>query len=160
MNESGLVAHMKVEKRGIWAKKSAILAMVFGGMAGQALAADDPCMTLSKLLNERGQVIQQAQGFQKKKPTAEEACTVFTKLAKINVSTVASLERDGAWCRAPDTMAENLKGQQSQIDGAKTNACKVAEEQRKGQAAGAQRQPFGGGDEIVGGGLKLPQGAL
>jgi hypothetical protein len=158
--ESGLVQRMKIEMRRIRAGQGILPAMIVGLVAGTAFAADDPCVNLTKLLNERGQYIQQAQGFQKKKPTADEACTVFTKLSKINVTTAAALDRDGAWCRAPDTLADNLKGQQTQIDAAKTNSCKVAEAQRKGQAAGGQHQPFGGGDEIVGGGLKLPQGAL
>lgn len=151
---------MMIGNRQIRAGKGALAAAILFSFTGTAFAADDPCVTLTKLLNERGQYIQQAQGFQKQKPTADEACTVFTKLSKINVTTTAALDKDGAWCRAPDSLAENLKGQQSQIDGAKTNACKVAEAQRKGQAGGAQRQPFGGGDDIVGGGLKLPQGAL
>ena len=127
-----------------------------------ARAADDPCVALGKLMAGRGQLIQHIQGYKDKKPSADDACSAFTSLAKATISSVAAIERDGAWCRAPDTLAPNLKGQQAQIDAAKANACKVAEQQKKAQAAGGAQahQPMGGADEIVGGAMKLPQGAL
>jgi hypothetical protein len=132
------------------------------GFASLAHAAEDPCVGLTKVLNDRGQLMQHIQSFQTKRPTAQEACNVFTKLSKINVTTVGALDRDGAWCRAPDTLGPTLKGQQGQIDTAKANACKIAEQQKKGAAKGGAeaRQPFGGTDEILGGAIKLPQGAL
>ena len=132
------------------------------GFARVAHAAEDPCVGLTKILGDRGQLMQHIQTFQTKKPTAQEACDLFTKLSKINVTTVSSLDRDGSWCRAPDTLGPTLKGQQGQIDAAKANACKIAEQQKKGPAASAAeaRQPFGGTDEILGGAMKLPQGAL
>jgi len=138
-----------------------VCASVLGGVA-YAQAAEDPCVGLTKILGVRGQLMQHIQSFSTKKPTAEDACSTFTNLAKVNSSTVVALERDGAWCRAPDTLADGLKGQQGQIEAAKTNACKAAAEQKKAQASGgtAARQPLGGADEILGGTMKLPQGAL
>ena len=143
-----------------WGVALAIAAGV--GLSSMALAAEDPCVSLTKILGDRGQLMQRIQTFQSKKPTAEEACDTFTKLAKINSTTVVALDRDGAWCRAPDTLGPSLKGQQAQIDAAKANSCKIAEQQKKAQAAGGAqpRQPLGGADEIVGGAMKLPQGAL
>jgi hypothetical protein len=131
-------------------------------LANAADAVEDPCVGLTKVLGDRGQLMQHIQSFQSKKPTAEDACDTFTKLSKINATTVGALDRDGAWCRAPDTLAPNLKGQQAQIDAAKANACKIAEQQKKAQATGGAQahQPMGGADEIVGGAMKLPQGAL
>jgi hypothetical protein len=125
-------------------------------------AADDPCQTLGKLLGDRVQVIQRIQAFKDKKPTADEACVTFKSLAKLNLKSVAAIERDGAWCRAPDGLAENFKSQQSQIELGQTNACKAAADQKKAQSngAGAPRTPFGGADDVVGGAMKLPQGAL
>ena len=127
-----------------------------------AHAADDPCQALGKVLNGRAQIIQEVQSYREKKPTADQACAAFTKLAKLNVSAVAAVERDGAWCRAPEDLAGNMKNQQSDIDTAKKNACKVAAEMKKAQknGGGGAPQPFGGADGILGGDMKLPQGAL
>jgi hypothetical protein len=129
---------------------------------GAARAADDPCVVLGKLIAGRVQLIQHIQGYKEKKPTADDACSAFTSLAKVNSSSVAAIERDGAWCRAPDGLADNLKSQQTQIETAKTNACKAAADQKKAAAAGAtgQRPPLGGTGDILGGPMKLPQGAL
>ena len=127
-----------------------------------AYAAEDPCVSLNTLMANRAQVIQRIQGYKDKKPTAEEACGTFTQLAKVNATSITALDRDGAWCRAPDGLAENFKAQQVQIEAGKTNACKAAAEQKKAAANGGatQRQPLGGTGDILGGPMKLPQGAL
>ncbi len=137
-----------------------VIAVVCSSAAVQA--AEDPCQTLGKLLGDRVQVIQRIQSYKDKKPTADEACGTFKSLAKLNVTAVSAIERDGAWCRAPEGLAENLKSQQSQIELGQTNACKAAADQKKaqGNAAGAPRAPFGGSDDVLGGAMKLPQGAL
>ena len=130
--------------------------------APSALAAEDACMALNKLLGERIKMIQHVQSYKDKRPTADEACTSFTQLAKLNVSSVTAVERDGTWCRAPEGFADNLKTQQAQIEAAKTGACKAAAEQKKAQAsgAGAPQGPLGGTGDVLGGPMKLPQGAL
>ena len=138
------------------------LVLVGMAMALPVKAAEDPCVSLDKLIMVRVQVIQRIQGFKDKKPTAEEACGVFTQLAKVNATSITSLERDGAWCRAPDGLADNFKAQQVQIETGKTNACKAAADQKKAAANGgaAQQAPLGGTGDILGGPIKLPQGAL
>ena len=128
-------------------------------------AADDPCVALGKVMQDRMAVIQQVQGFKNKRPSAQEACSTFTSLAKLNSSSIAALERDGAWCHAPDGAVDGLKGQQGQIETARTNACKAAANQKNpGQAGGAPGKnpagPLGGTGDILGGPMKLPQGAL
>jgi len=131
----------------------------------QASSAD-ACAKLGAVMQERVKIIEQVQSFKEKKPTAQEACSVFTKLSSVNKSAVEGLVRDGSWCRAPDTFAESLRQQQGQIDAGKTNACKVAAEQKKmesqqGAAAPGQKMgPLGGTGDILGGPQKLPQGAL
>jgi hypothetical protein len=139
-------------------------AIVVAGVASPlpVVAAEDPCVNLNKLMASRVQVIQHIQSYKDKKPTAEEACGTFTQLAKLNATSIAAIERDGAWCRAPDGLADNFKAQQVQIDAGKTNACKAAVEQKKAAANGgaAQRAPLGGTGDILGGPMKLPQGAL
>jgi|GEM_PF-487477 len=162
MNESVSQLLSLFGSRRLWRAGAAFACLSAIGLAGFANAAEDPCVGLTKILGDRGQLMQHIQSFQSKKPTAEEACDAFTKLSKINITTVGALDRDGAWCRAPDTLAPNLKGQQAQIEAAKANACKIAEQQKKAQATGGAQahQPLGGADDIVGGAVKLPQGAL
>jgi len=162
MNESFLQFKSHFSSRNLLRGAAALACLTAISLAKVADAAEDPCVGLTKILGDRGQLMQHIQSFQSKKPTAEDACDTFTKLSKINATTVGALDRDGAWCRAPDTLGPNLKGQQAQIDAAKANACKIAEQQKKAQATGGAQahQPMGGADEIVGGAMKLPQGAL
>lgn len=126
-------------------------------------AAADTCAKLGAVMQERAQIINQIQGFKTKKPTAQDACAVFTKLASVNKTAVQSLERDGSWCRAPDSAAPALKQQQDQIEQGKANACKAAADQKKMQqqgGGGPATGPIGGTGDILGGPQKLPQGAL
>ena len=138
-----------------------LAALMSASFSSLAFAAEDPCQALGKVLAGRVQVIQEVQSFREKKPTADQACAAFTNLSKINVTAIAAIERDGAWCRAPEDLAATLKKQQSDIDTGKKNACKAAAEMKKAQKnGGGAPAPFGGGDGIVGGDMKLPQGAL
>ena len=130
-------------------------------------AAADPCSRLGATMQERMKIIGQVQGFKDKKPTAQDACAVFTKLSSINKSAIEGLVRDGAWCRAPENFAESLKQQQSQIDQGKANACKAAADQKKMESqkgaamqGGPKTGPMGGAGDVLGGPVKLPQGAL
>ena len=126
-----------------------------------AYSADDPCQVLGKILNDCMQLIQQVQAYKQKKPTADEACAAFTRLSKFNVSAVSAIERDGAWCRAPEDLAGSLKTQQTEINKARQISCKAAEDMKKAQKnGGGSPKPFGGTDDILGGQTKLPQGAL
>lgn len=130
-------------------------------------AANDPCAKLGATMQARVKLIEQIHGFKDKKPTAQEACSVFTKLASTNKAAVEGLERDGAWCRAPETFAASLKAQQDQIEQGKANACKAVADQKKMQqqqgtigGRGPQTGPLGGTGDVLGGPQKLPQGAL
>lgn len=144
------------------------LSMITGlSSAFAQAAANDPCAKLGATMQARVKLIEQIQGFKDKKPTAQQACSIFTKLSSTNKAAIEGLERDGAWCRAPETFAASLKEQQGQIDQGKANACKVAAEEKKmqqqqGAAAGRgpQTGPLGGTGDVLGGPQKLPQGAL
>jgi hypothetical protein len=136
-------------------------ALVSASFGSVVHAADDPCEALGKVLTGRAQVIKEVQTYREKKPTAEQACSAFTRLSKLNVTALSALERDGAWCRAPEDLTVSLKSQQNDIDAGKKNACKVAAEMKKAQKnGGGAPAPFGGSDAVLGGDMKLPQGAL
>ncbi|MBM3637133.1 MAG: hypothetical protein FJX04_08655 [Alphaproteobacteria bacterium] len=154
---------MQARRLSLSVARVAMTATFIGLVSNVAVhAADDPCQALGKVLNGRAQIIQEVQSYREKKPTADQACSAFTKLAKLNVNAVAAVERDGAWCRAPEDLAGSLKSQQNDIDAARKNACKAAVEMKKAQKNGGAGAPapFGGSDGILGGDTKLPQGAL
>jgi len=137
---------------------AALMSASFGSVAS---AADDPCQALGKVLTGRAQIIQEVQAYREKKPTADQACAAFTKLSKLNVTATAAVERDGAWCRAPEDLAASLKSQQNDIDTGKKNACKAAADMKKAQKnGGGAPAPFGGSDAVLGGGLIMPQSSL
>lgn len=146
--------------------------------AGLALASTTPrpaqaqvgneCEKLAVLLKKQSSLVQTAQGFAKKKPTAAGACTVFTQLSGNASSLVAELEANGTWCHAPPEFVDNIKKSQPQIATARTNACNAAAQQKKMEAQARKQQqnqqqgagPIGGGGDVLGGPIKVPQGAL
>ncbi|MFO1147674.1 MAG: hypothetical protein U1E62_04790 [Alsobacter sp.] len=144
------------------------------GLAGPARAQSDECQALSKVIQRQGQLTQAAQSFGKRKMTPaliSQACSTFGQLAANTKDAIAKLEKDGAWCHAPPTIVDALKASQPNIAKAQTNACnasanvkkmeqqaRAAQERQKKQMQGAG--PIGGGGDVLGGPIKVPQGAL
>jgi hypothetical protein len=130
-------------------------------MASGALAQDAACEDLGKKLNAYGQLMQRAQGFQKKKPTPDEACSLFTNLQNASKAVIPALDQNGAWCHVPDQAMTNIKAQQDQIAKVRASACQVAAQMKKQQQ---QQGPAGGGllggGDVLGGPMRVPQGAL
>lgn len=137
---------------------AAFAAAMLSAGAVRAQQADAACEDLGKKLNTYGQLMQKAQSFQKKKPTPDEACSVFTGLQGAGTAVIPALEQNGAWCHVPDTAVTNIKAQQDQISKVRANACNVAAQMKKQQK---QQGPglLGGGD-VLGGPMRVPQGAL
>jgi len=148
------------------AAKPVLIALLLSAGTSMALAQDaaDPCAALGKLLADRGKVVQNIQGLQKKKPTAAQACDAFTSLSKLSTAAIKATEQDGAWCHVPENVLPSLEGQQADISKARSQACGVAANEKKMQqrAGGgtAKQGPLGGTGDILGGPVKLPQGAL
>lgn len=129
--------------------------------APQAFAQQpNECVDLGNKLNAYGQWMQRAQNFQKKKPTPDEACNVFTNLQKSGSTIIPALEQNGAWCHVPDQALSNIKAQQEQITKVRAEACKVAAQMKKQQQQGAQGGGLLGGGDVLGGPMRVPQGAL
>jgi hypothetical protein len=150
--------------------RAVLLALAAAGLttiAAPAFAqAPNECQAVAPMMQERASLMKRAESFRKKKPTPTEACNVFTSLQKNGTQIVPWVETNGAWCHVPPEFLTNLKQQQEQISKVRTQACaamaqekKMIEQAKRGQAKGAPG-PLGGGDEIVGGPIKMPQGAL
>lgn len=133
--------------------------IVFGFAASPAAAQSKECEKLAKVFQSRMKTIQEVESFQTRRPTADRACGTFARLQEQTASAVAELERNGDWCHVPPDVLPGLKQQQDQIADARKNACGVAQQQRK-SAEDAKRQGLLGGGDIIGGPMRLPQGAL
>lgn len=154
-----------------------IVALMFHAGAvtpAQAQAASEECVELGKVMQRQGELTQAAQGIGKKKMTpalVQQACATFGKLSTNTTEAIAKLEKDGAWCHAPPTIIDALKASVPNINKAQKDSCaavanlKKMEKQAKQQQLQQQQQlkgagPIGGGGDVLGGPIKVPQGAL
>jgi len=152
----------------------ALIAVACFALPGAARAQSDECQALGQVIQRQGELTQAAQGIGKKKMTPAliaQACATFGKLAANTKDAIAKLEKDGAWCHAPPNILDALKSSQPNISKAQSNACnasanvkkmeqqaRAAQERQKKQMQGAG--PIGGGGDVLGGPIKVPQGAL
>ena len=144
-----------------------VLAVALAPRTAQAQSAE--CMGMMKLLKDRVTLLQQWQGMQKKKQaTAPAACNLFTQLNSKVTAAIAEVEKNGTWCHVPEQVLPTLKDEQPKVSKARADACKAASMQKQMEAQRARQQqqqrsapgPLGGGDSVVGGPIKMPQGAL
>jgi hypothetical protein len=144
-------------------RPAALAASAFAALcaasAAPAAAQSSECDRLSKVFEARAKTMQQIEGFRKKAPSADQACAVFGRLKEQNATAMAEVERNGDWCHVPPDILPNLKAQHEQIEGTRKSACTAAAQQRK-QAEDAKKQGLLGGGDIIGGPMRLPQGAL
>lgn len=129
-----------------------------------ALAMPESCQKdFTPMMNKRQQYMNQINGFKNKKPTAPQACTIFSGFSAQNSKIVAWMTAQKDWCQIPDEMLSGMKDQQGQIDKVRSNACGVAAkqaqmiQQMKRRAAQQGARQAGPG---IGSGVRLPQGAL
>jgi len=135
---------------------------------GHAAAQANDCGAAGPMMIERQQLMQRIEGYRKKRPSAIDACNTFTALTRNGATLIPWVETNGAWCHVPPEFAPNLKSQQEQMVKVKNQACTAAVQQKKLQAQAKRQQQqgqqrpglMGGGDEIVGGPIRMPQGAL
>lgn len=143
------------------------LGLALSASGAQAQASPE-CTKLGQMLQKQQSMIQRVQGFQKKKPTAAVACSAFTELGANTSGLVDELQKNGDWCHAPANLIETFKSQKTQIASARSNACTAAVQQKKMEAQAKRQQqqqfqgagPIGGGGDVLGGPIKVPQGAL
>ena len=144
-------------------RPAALGALVVGALlvvpVATASAQSSECDKLAKVFETRAKTMQQIEGFKKKPPTADQACAVFARLKEQNASAMAEVERNGDWCHVPADVLPNLKAQHAQIEDTRKGACTAAAQQRK-QMEDSKKQGLLGGGDIIGGPMRLPQGAL
>lgn len=129
------------------------------GMTGVAHAQSNDCNALGMNFQKRQATIELIQSFNKKPPTAEQACASFTRLVSQTNELMKAIEENGAWCHVPQEILPGLQSQVPQIAEGRKNSCAAADQQRKAKTA-PSASPFGGGDSVIGGAVKMPKGAL
>jgi hypothetical protein len=143
----------------------AVIAMPIVASQPASAQAED-CKPLVKMMQERGVLLQRLNAMNaKKQKDPAQFCAVFQQLSAKLSETIPEIERNGSWCHVPDAVLPGLKAEQPKIAQARTQACKVAAEQKKMQEAARSQQQrgpglLGGGDGIVGGPVRMPSGAL
>ncbi|MGL4495837.1 MAG: hypothetical protein ACRCXM_00780 [Beijerinckiaceae bacterium] len=138
-----------------------------------AVAQSPECQEGGKLMQDRQSMIQSLQAATKgKKLTPVTACSRFNGLVSNGQKLIVWLEKNGAWCNAPDSLLENVKADHQKSIGIRGQACGAAAKYRQmmAQAARARAQAArggqgggmlgGGGGDIVSGQMRVPAGAL
>jgi hypothetical protein len=149
----------------------AVLAGAAAGLvATSAARAQSECDQLAKMLKTNSDLVQSFSAKSKaKKITAPEACVQLGQIQSGSATLIKALEANGAWCHAPDNILPQVKQLTENVSKSRAQACKVAEQMKKMQAQQAQQQrgpdgkpmgPLGGTGDILGGPIKVPQGAL
>ena len=141
------------------ARRAAAGLLVLIGMTGLAHAQANECNAMGMGFQKRQATIELIQSFNKKPPTADQACAAFTRLVSQTSELIKSVEENGAWCHVPQEILPGLQSQVPQIAEGRKNSCAAAEQQRKAKTA-PSASPFGGGDSVIGGAVKMPKGAL
>lgn len=127
------------------------------------------CEKMQALLQERQSLVATLNAAQKakRKLTPQQACSTMTRLVSNGASTVKFATDNQDWCQIPPNFIEGMKADNQKAAGIRTQACNAvkqqAELQRRAQQqaqGGGANNPFGGGDSITGGGVRIPQGAL
>ena len=133
-----------------------VLAVPMSLMVGDAIAMPASCQQdLDKHGKAREEAIQRINAFNKKRPTATAACAAFNKLDGVENGMLKWMVDNQAWCQLPDHFVEQFKTAREQTGKVRGQVCTAAKKERQmREQGGAQRGP------AVGGGVRLPQGAL
>lgn len=134
-----------------------VLALGLAAMAGSASALTPSCQAeLDKHGTVRLDAINKINGFQKKRPTAQQACGVFGQLVKAEADMLKWMEDNQQWCQLPEPFVEDFRKNVQQGVKARGQVCTAAkkEAQARAQGGGVPRGP------VPGSGVQLPKGAL
>jgi hypothetical protein len=131
----------------------ALLLLSVGHVSAQQMPAS--CQAeLDSLAQARLDVINRINGFNKKRPTARQACSVFGELVNAEAKMLKWMQENQDWCRLPDPLVTSFKDGSQQAVKARGQACTAAKREADGGGGAAPRGP------APGSGIRLPQGAL
>jgi hypothetical protein len=131
--------------------------------AGPAMAQQAGCAAdFQKFMAPRQALIERINGFQKRRPSAQQACSTLGQLVSADSRLGKWVDENKDWCQIPEEMVEQLKTGAGQAQRARGQACGAAKQQASAvaRARAQQRAAQGGGAPAVGSGVRLPSGAL
>jgi len=134
--------------------------------AAPALAQASGCEQIQKLLAERQSIVGRlnAAQKQKRKLTPQEACSTLGQLVNNGSAALKFATANQDWCQIPPSFIESMKADNAKAAGIRGQACNAVKQQadmmRRAQQQAQGANPFGGGDAITGGPMRVPQGAL
>jgi hypothetical protein len=129
----------------------ALLAVTTGAEAMTASCQAE----FEKFNTERQTEVDRINAFNKKRPTARQACAVFNNLTGVESRMIKWMDANKDWCQIPETLIEQLKGAAGQTTKVRGQVCTAARREGQGGGAAAPR-----GAPPPGSGVRLPQGAL
>lgn len=154
-------------------RKATLKAFAMLGMAAAfsfepeaASAQASGCEEIQKLLTQRQAIVARLNASQKakRKLTPQEACSTLGSLVSNGNAAVKFASANMDWCQIPANFVEGLKADNEKAAGVRNQACNAVKQQAAMQKRAQQQaqgaNPFGGGDSITGGGIRIPQGAL
>ncbi len=137
--------------------------------AAPANAQASGCEQIQKLLTERQSIVARLSSAQKakQKMTPQEACSAFGRLVNNGDAAIKFATANQDWCQIPPAFIEGMQADNKKVTGFRAQACNAVKQQaamqRRAQQQAQGANPFGGADSItggVGGGMRVPQGAL
>jgi hypothetical protein len=126
-------------------------------VASPARALTASCQAdLDKFGLVRLEVINKINAFQKKRPTAQQACGVFGQLVKAEADMLKWMEDNQQWCQLPEPFIEDFRKNTQQGVKTRGQICTAAKKEAQARAQGGA-SPRG---PAPGSGVQLPKGAL
>jgi hypothetical protein len=142
------------------------MASVIGSAPANAQASG--CEKLQTLLQQRQSIVASLNvaSNSKRKLTPAQACSTLGRLVTNGSAALKFAGDNKDWCQIPDSFVDGLKADNQKAAGVRNQACNAVKQQaqmmkraqQQAQQGGAN--PFGGGDALTGGGMRIPQGAL
>lgn len=131
---------------------SALAAGLLSAVPAMAMPAS--CQQdFAKYSGDREAAIQRINTFNKKRPSAFQACAAFGNLTGIEARMLKWMNENKEWCQFPEQVINQLKEATAQTSRVRGQVCTAAK--REAQGGGAAR-----GAPPPGSGVRLPQGAL
>ena len=135
-----------------------------------AQAQASGCEQMQKLLQERQSIVASLNSASKakRKLTPAQACSTLGRLVGNGNATLKFASANMDWCQIPANFVEGMKTDNEKAAGIRNQACNAVKQQavmqrraqQQAQGQGQGSSPFGGGDTITGGSVRIPQGAL
>jgi hypothetical protein len=145
------------------AAMSAIALLSSAGVTPAAAQSPSCQADFQKVMGPRMALIQRVNGFQRRRPTPQQACSTFSSLQAADRRVLAWMTENKDWCQIPDQLVEQLQSASGQIARVRGQACNAAAQSARLQAQArrqAAQQAGPAGPPPVGSGVRLPQGAL